>query len=117
MKKLPNGTRSIKLTGQEICDIIRTAKDANLICMKYGSLKLYFKDMEKVNPILPQPISEAAEQIPKYIDNQEVDISPFSEEDRREILEEMRKVQLMTEDPSAYEQEMIDSQINGVEYG
>lgn len=91
-----------KLTTEEICVIIDACSKANVLAFEFGGLKIQFQD-----PLVP-PIMQLPDITPAKI--------ALSSEDRA-LLEDARLAQLMTDDPLAYEQEMIDQQLNPrVEY-
>lgn len=105
-------------TVQEICDILKQCQLSRVGSLILGDLKVEFKpdiSENKANSwktYTIEPEQEAAFPVDP-MNSEEINLNQLSPEDNVELLEELRRFELMTNDPLAFEQEMIDNQLYG----
>jgi len=101
------------LTPKQICDIIRLCNKNRVSRLKLGDLEIDFyngsqpdgnQSVYASQVSYPAETEELKPATTSKMKTQEVHLTP----EQKEILEEARLSQLQTEDPLAYEQEMID---------
>lgn len=123
-KSLRNGTKPTApveticpFSASEICAIIRASHHNGVSSLKLGALHVEFQKAPEPRRNVPAGASQpeagetaAGVEGPFVVgDNAEtVPQAPLSEEDK-ELLEDARLAQLMTDNPEAYEQEIIDA--------
>jgi hypothetical protein len=107
------------LTAQDICVIIEASSKHKVKSLAYGGLKIDFdttRDDEKKNLLSSDGDQPEGGETPsgagQRVETSTTPSSFMEAEDRAAILEEIRLAQLMTDDPMAYEQEMIDANLN-----
>jgi len=94
---------------EDICRIIEVSARAGVAKLKFGDVEVEF------TPIAPDLGYHAKVDPSQYITSEMA--TPDSEQKSgmtisdRELLEDMRRSQLMIDDPMAFEQEMIDLQL------
>lgn len=89
-------------TAKELCEIIRAAKSTNLKVMRYRGLELEF------GLTLSDYADEFHVEPPRQIPGTpEVEPTP----EQKELLEELALDQLAIDDPTAYEKQLIDTQL------
>jgi len=103
----------INLTSSEICAILDACSKNKVKTLKYGRLEVDF-DLS----LVPASLSEG---FASHVVEEAALLHPPSEslegeyartEEGISLLEELRRAQLMTDDPLAYEQEMIDANLD-----
>lgn len=118
---MPSGTKptetSSPFSASEICAILESCHKNGVTSLKLGALQVEFYQVPQLRGNVPAGASQLADE-ETFVDTEgqfEVAESPqviqkaeLSDEDKA-LLEESRLAQLMTDDPAAYEQEMIDA--------
>jgi hypothetical protein len=99
----------------EICAIIEACHKSGVSSLKMGDLSVEFYQVPQLrrNADAGRDLPDGGETLPGFVGEYEVDTGAmppieFSDEDRA-LLEEARLAQLMTDNPAAYEQEVIDA--------
>jgi hypothetical protein len=104
---------SDRFTAVEICDILKQCHAMGVVKVSIGDFKAKFyvdRPLEKTNQwSQPEPQTSEPDLIKEYSD--EVDLTAVNPDGNAEMLNDLRAYELMTNDPVAFEQMMIDQQL------
>lgn len=97
----------------DICAILDSCNKNNVKTFKLGNLEIAFEtvsapastDLSFVN----QPVGEANLEAKADVN---IDLTELPDHEKVSLIGDLRMAQLMTDDPVAYEQEMIDANLN-----